>query len=135
MAANLPTGTKVTTPEGATGVTVNAPVLTATGYVVSVKFDAAFAHLSPVGGADYSVDALTVTPAGRTLRPSQGESVLGTGWELLYNKPRANAQVVRNGQGAYALACTKHLTVHRLARLTDEGPTRKAGGWCPDCSR
>jgi hypothetical protein len=75
---------------------------------------------------------VAAAPAGRQLRPAQGESVLGGVWELLYDKPRQGCQVVR-GQGVYALACVKHLTVHRLGRLSDERAARKAGGWCPDC--
>ncbi|MEV6399986.1 hypothetical protein AB0M39_35230 [Streptomyces sp. NPDC051907] len=68
----------------------------------------------------------------RTTRASQGETVVGSGWELLYDKPRQGCQVGRR-QGVYALICKAHLTVHRLARLGDEGQVRKAGGWCPDC--
>lgn len=64
-----------------------------------------------------------------TRREAQGASVVD-GWDVLYDKPRAKAQVVKNSEGAYGLVCTEHKTVHPLARLTDERALRRDGGWC-----
>ncbi|MFE2934830.1 hypothetical protein [Streptomyces sp. NPDC059278] len=64
-----------------------------------------------------------------TQREAQGASVVD-GWDVLYDKPRAKAQVVKNTEGAYGLVCTEHKTVHPLARLTDERALRRDGGWC-----
>ena len=55
----ITTGAQVTTPEGYTGTVTSAPALTPSGAVVSVKFDAAYAHVTPTGGADYNVAELT----------------------------------------------------------------------------
>lgn len=70
--------------------------------------------------------------SGTGRREALGASCVD-GWELLYDKPRASAEVVRR-DGKYALACKQHKTLHPLARLTDEGKVRKAGGWCTDCN-
>lgn len=69
--------------------------------------------------------------AGKGLRAALGEAAV-SGWELLYDKPRQNAQVGRK-DGQYALICTTHKTVHPVARLVDERTARKAGGWCSHC--
>lgn len=67
-------------------------------------------------------------------RPTQGPSVV-PGWDLLYDKPRQDAQVGKSPEGKYALICTKHKHAHPLQRLTQERGLR--GGsrtvWCPDC--
>lgn len=74
-------------------------------------------------------DAKPARKTGR--RQALGASSVD-GWELLYDKPKAGAEVVRR-DGSYALVCKTHKTLHPLARLSDEGPTRKAGGWCTEC--
>jgi len=74
-------------------------------------------------------DATPVRKTGR--RAAQGASSVD-GWELLYDKPKAGAEVVRK-DGRYALACKTHRTLHHLDRLSDEGKVRKAGGWCTEC--
>jgi len=67
-------------------------------------------------------------------RAALGESVV-PGWEVLYDKPRDAAQVVRHVEsGRPGLVCTRHAHVHELARQADEGKVRKAGGWCPGCA-
>lgn len=72
-------------------------------------------------------------PRRATRRPAQGASCVD-GWEVLYDKPRARAQVVKNAEGGYGLVCTEHAHLVPLARLTDERGLRKAGGWCPSCA-
>ncbi|MFF9265768.1 hypothetical protein [Streptomyces longwoodensis] len=83
------------------------------------------------------VKELTVArPAARTTRAALG-AASATGWELLYDKPKAGAEVGRRFLGEkaqYALICKAHGHVHRLERLADEGQVRKAGGWCSSCS-
>jgi hypothetical protein len=74
-------------------------------------------------------DAKPARKTGR--REALGASSVD-GWELLYDKPKAGAEVVRQ-DGRYALACKAHKTLHHLARLSDEGAVRKAGGWCTEC--
>jgi len=74
-------------------------------------------------------------PAARTTRAALG-AASAPGWELLYDKPKAGAEVGRRAKGEkseYALICKAHGHVHPLARLSDEGQVRKAGGWCPSC--
>jgi len=144
----LPAASRVTTPENATGTTTNEPALTPVGWVVSVQYDAEFAHLAASGGADYIVSDLTLAPAAapapapaapaaprKAAREALGASS-ATGWDLLYDKPKAGAEVGRryvDGKPEYALICKTHGHAHGLARLSDEGPVRKAGGWCPSC--
>ena len=61
VTATTPAGTPVTVgTTDWTGVTVGTPVLTPSGYVVSVELDAPFAHNSPTGSFDFGVDELTV---------------------------------------------------------------------------
>lgn len=233
--AELPDGTPVRTPEGATGTTKGAPVLTAVGMVVSVEFDAEFAHLSPSGGFDYRVEELEVITAepaadeapaasnwdgdrymgydvlaaakGRTwhvgprnddtvchaetdgkislseavakplgicakcsryldkhgayvpyaervaaapapapaapaaapkgARPSLGASS-AIGWDLLYDKPKAGAEIGRryvDGKPEFALICKEHGITYRLRKLSDEGKIRREGGWCSACPK
>jgi hypothetical protein len=74
-------------------------------------------------------------PAAKTTRAAQG-AASAEGWELLYDKPKAGAEVGRRYVGEkaqYALICKAHGHVHALERLSDEGKVRKAGGWCPSC--
>jgi hypothetical protein len=76
-----------------------------------------------------------VRPAARTTRAALG-AASATGWELLYDKPKAGAEVGRRFLGEkaqYALICKAHGHVHTLERLADEGRVRKAGGWCGAC--
>jgi hypothetical protein len=90
-------------------------------------------HCAAAAEAQAEAEAAAETKtAPRQLRAAQGETVVGSGWELLYDKPRQGCQVGRR-DGQYALICVEHLTVHRLSRLTDERAARSAGGWCPDC--
>lgn len=70
--------------------------------------------------------------AKKARRATQGASVVD-GWELLYDKPKQNAQVVRNDLG-YGLACTTHKTVRVLVRLVEERALRQNGGWCHECT-
>ena len=61
------------------------------------------------------------------------------GWEVLYDKPRQNAQVLRRiekspNEANYMLYCTAHGTQHHLERMSDEGAVRRAGGWCGGCA-
>lgn len=79
-------------------------------------------------------------PAVPAAAPRGARAALGAasapGWELLYDKPRAGAEVGRryvDGKPEFALICKTHGHVHALARLGDEGGVRKAGGWCPAC--
>jgi hypothetical protein len=68
-------------------------------------------------------------------RESLGASAV-TGWELLYDKPKQDAQVGRNATtGKYALICTKHQHAHELTRLVQERGLRggKRSVWCPSC--
>ncbi|MFF9265833.1 hypothetical protein [Streptomyces longwoodensis] len=74
-------------------------------------------------------DAKPARKTGR--REALGASSVD-GWELLYDKPKAGAEVVRQ-DGRYALVCKAHRTLHHLDRLSDEGKVRKAGGWCTEC--
>lgn len=74
--------------------------------------------------------------------PKAARQALGAssaiGWDLLYDKPKAGAEVGRryvDGKPEFALICKAHGHAHRLARLSDEGSVRKAGGWCPTCSK
>jgi hypothetical protein len=60
IATNTPAGTPVRTVLGATGVTKGAPVMTSSGYLVNVTYDAAHAYLSAGGGADYRTDELEI---------------------------------------------------------------------------
>jgi hypothetical protein len=71
-------------------------------------------------------------PARRTGRREALGASSVDGWELLYDKPKAGAEVVRQ-DSRYALACKTHKTLHHLDRLSDEGKIRKAGGWCTEC--
>lgn len=73
----------------------------------------------------------TAAPRKTGRRAALGASSVD-GWELLYDKPKAGAEVVRQN-GRYALACKTHRTLHHLDRLSDEGAVRKAGGWCTEC--
>lgn len=81
-----------------------------------------------------AVSVAVATP--KTRRGTGRREALGAssvdGWELLYDKPKAKAEVVRR-DSSYALVCKTHKTLHPLARLTDEGKVRKAGGWCTEC--
>lgn len=75
-----------------------------------------------------------VRPARPARREALGASVV-PGWELLYDKPKQDAQVGRNDQGKYALICTRHNHAHTLPRLTAERGLRggKRSAWCPSC--
>jgi len=60
------------------------------------------------------------------------------GWEVLYDKPRQNAQVLRRieksrNEANYMLYCTAHGTQRHLERMSEEGAVRRAGGWCGGC--
>jgi hypothetical protein len=68
-------------------------------------------------------------------REAQGASAV-EGWELLYDKPKQNAQVGRSADGKYALICTTHQHAHPLNRLVQERGLRqgKRSVWCPQCT-
>jgi hypothetical protein len=79
--------------------------------------------------------AAAPAPAAKGARAALG-AASADGWELLYDKPKAGAEVGRryvDGKPQYALICKAHRHVHTLERLSDEGKVRKAGGWCPSC--
>lgn len=78
-----------------------------------------------------SASVTTPPPAAKGKRREALGASSVDGWELLYDKPRAGAEVVRQGD-RYALVCKAHKTLHHLDRLTDEGKVRKAGGWCTE---
>jgi hypothetical protein len=138
-APQLAAGSRVTT--------TGQPALTPTGYVVSVQYDPPFAHLAASGGADHLVRDLAPAPAeAATPAPAPAPAPKGArkplgdasapGWELLYDKPKAGAEVGRryvDGKPQFSLICKAHGHVHKLDRLSDEGKVRKAGGWCPSC--
>lgn len=79
------------------------------------------------------------TPARRTSRRAARREALGEsvvpGWELLYDKPRQDAQVGRK-DGKYALICTRHKTAHPLAKLVEERKLRQGERttWCSECT-
>ncbi|MFE2934910.1 hypothetical protein [Streptomyces sp. NPDC059278] len=76
-------------------------------------------------------DRVRIANTNRARRLADGQSAV-TGWELLYDKPRQNAQVGRRDK-KYALICTTHKHAHPLEKLTDERELRKVGRWCPAC--
>lgn len=53
-------GTRVRLPNGIIGTVGDDPAFTATGWIAPVLYDTEFAHLSPVGGANYNVKEMTV---------------------------------------------------------------------------
>ena len=71
---------------------------------------------------------------GGARRESLGDAA-AEGWELLYDKPKQNAQVGRK-DGKYALICTVHAHAHPLTRLVQERGLRqqKRSSWCPECT-
>ncbi|MEV6401186.1 hypothetical protein AB0M39_41505 [Streptomyces sp. NPDC051907] len=89
-----------------------------------------------VAAAEAQAAAEVAAPVVKTTRQALGPASV-TGWELLYDKPKQGCEVGRRfdaqGKAHYALICKTSGTVHRLARLSDEGQVRKTGGWCPDC--
>ncbi|MFF9265771.1 hypothetical protein [Streptomyces longwoodensis] len=79
--------------------------------------------------------AAAPAPARKAARAALG-AASAPGWELLYDKPKAGAEVGRryvDGRPQFSLICKAHGHVHELERLADEGKVRKAGGWCPSC--
>lgn len=86
---------------------------------------------APAPAAPAARPAAARKGARAALGPSSAD-----GWDLLYDKPKAGAEVGRryvDGKPQFALVCKTHRHVHPLARLSDEGAVRKAGGWCPSC--
>lgn len=63
---DITVGTRVSTTKGVTGTVASEPTLFPGGHIVSVDYDPEFAHLSPIGGADFDVDDLTVIPVKQT---------------------------------------------------------------------
>jgi hypothetical protein len=82
--------------------------------------------------AEAAIAAEAPAPAATGARPAQGASA-ASGWELLYDKPKQNAEVARrytDGKAEYALVCKATRHVHALPTLSAERAARKAGDWC-----
>lgn len=73
-----------------------------------------------------------VSSDGRRRVDAAGPSVI-PGWDLVYDKPENNAQVIRREESTYALACTLHLHAKALSTQNEERHWRETGGWCPGC--
>lgn len=77
---------------------------------------------------------------GRFRKVPEGPSCVA-GWDVVYRKPRDNAEVIRRSgvvPPEYGLACTLHREYRSVGRsMVDERPLRRGprGEWCPGCAK